>query len=373
VVKGQRRVAAGVINNTKLSFEYPNQKLIEHSKKSILILFLVEEGDLKDLLIETFGAAYFPTKKFNSDFKNVDFIRLRGLIAGIASSIETAIDSDAYKVKANFGIGKIATCPWIGIHSRNKGFNSEPQSGIYACVIWNSDGSGVCLTLQQGTDKLSTNEIGMKVENARKNYGVNVFNSSINLKYKRPSSRPVKYQNANICGKDYDRETVVDLVNDIPIILGHYNDIVNKRMLQDWIVEDEIGDEFSYQNNIPRKTDKTVNSSWVRNREERKKAIERAEYCCEFNSEHQTFDKGEGQYMEGHHIIPMKYQSLFGFSIDAVENIVSLCPNCHAKIHLDTQKNRSMMIEEIFLNRLKNENGRYPFGLSLAEVLDYQF
>ena len=37
--------------------------------------------------------------------------------------------------------------------------------------------------------------------------------------------------------------------------------------------------------------------------------------------------------MEAHHLIPMGAQDDFGVSLDVDANIVSLCPNCHRKLH----------------------------------------
>lgn len=37
--------------------------------------------------------------------------------------------------------------------------------------------------------------------------------------------------------------------------------------------------------------------------------------------------------IEAHHLIPIGEQSKFSFSLDVDANIVSLCPNCHRKLH----------------------------------------
>src|SRR5690606_5755255 len=67
-----------------------------------------------------------------------------------------------------------------------------------------------------------------------------------------------------------------------------------------------------------------------------KASILKAQYKCELDHTHQTFlNKQQKPYMEGHHFIPLTYNNAkdywhrFGRNIDCVENIVSLCPNCH--------------------------------------------
>jgi 5-methylcytosine-specific restriction protein A len=43
-------------------------------------------------------------------------------------------------------------------------------------------------------------------------------------------------------------------------------------------------------------------------------------------------------YVEGHHVLPMYQQKNYDFKIDDIDNIVSLCPNCHKKIHFADDK-----------------------------------
>ncbi|MDF1883835.1 HNH endonuclease [Sulfurimonas sp. SAG-AH-194-C21] len=62
-------------------------------------------------------------------------------------------------------------------------------------------------------------------------------------------------------------------------------------------------------------------------------AKKRDGFLCSINNEHHTFiSKGEN-YVEGHHVIPMFQQKNYNFKLDDVDNIVSLCPNCHREIH----------------------------------------
>ncbi len=64
-------------------------------------------------------------------------------------------------------------------------------------------------------------------------------------------------------------------------------------------------------------------------------ALKNADYKCEYCNEHETFiRKGNGlPYTEPHHLIPMKAQKDFKFSLDVENNIVSLCSHCHNLIH----------------------------------------
>lgn len=73
----------------------------------------------------------------------------------------------------------------------------------------------------------------------------------------------------------------------------------------------------------PRKKSKSLN------------ALKRANYTCECNAMHPTFErKGTNiPYTEPHHLIPLHYYEDFSNSLDVEANIVSLCSNCHNQVH----------------------------------------
>ena len=69
-----------------------------------------------------------------------------------------------------------------------------------------------------------------------------------------------------------------------------------------------------------------------------KTALVKCNYLCEYGTligkNHITFDAKNGnKYLEAHHLIPMKAQKDFlPNNLDRIENIVGLCPMCHAEI-----------------------------------------
>lgn len=65
------------------------------------------------------------------------------------------------------------------------------------------------------------------------------------------------------------------------------------------------------------------------------KALECANYMCECNNNHKSFVRKSNMknYTEAHHLIPLKYQHLFKYSLDNPANIVSLCSTCHNRLH----------------------------------------
>lgn len=63
--------------------------------------------------------------------------------------------------------------------------------------------------------------------------------------------------------------------------------------------------------------------------------FEKSEYRCEINLEHETFTsiKSERPFVEAHHLVPMKFQSIVDYPLDNLDNLISLCPNCHRAFH----------------------------------------
>ena len=103
-------------------------------------------------------------------------------------------------------------------------------------------------------------------------------------------------------------------------------------------------------------------------------AIQNAYYCCEKNARHETFTsaKTNKNFMEAHHLVPVKYQqqiwNKYHVNVDCVENILSLCPTCHRAFHNGTNEVRRTMITDLYeklLPRYKSIN----FNISLEEIL----
>ena len=86
-----------------------------------------------------------------------------------------------------------------------------------------------------------------------------------------------------------------------------------------------------------------------RDRDIREFCLMRAGYQCEINSEHTSFTTVNGrQYVESHHIIPLKYQDQFDFNLDTVDNLIALCPNCHKAIHYGSRRTKEMLLKQIY-------------------------
>lgn len=103
----------------------------------------------------------------------------------------------------------------------------------------------------------------------------------------------------------------------------------------------------------PKKTIVIEQNIWNRSSILRRQALALAGFSCEINKAHESFiaEKTGEPYMEGHHAIPMQFQSLFPHSLDIYANIVCLCPICHRKIHYGLKNDRKEMICKIYEDR----------------------
>jgi 5-methylcytosine-specific restriction protein A len=92
---------------------------------------------------------------------------------------------------------------------------------------------------------------------------------------------------------------------------------------------------------------------YPRNLSYAKKALEKANFLCEVDNAHETFisKATNQQYVEAHHLIPLQFQEEFLYSLDVPSNIVSLCPNCHRKLHFASIEQKKEILEKLLENR----------------------
>lgn len=91
-----------------------------------------------------------------------------------------------------------------------------------------------------------------------------------------------------------------------------------------------------------------------------KAALKEADYKCIIDSSHKTFNtRHKIPYMEGHHLIPCTvgnsefYYQKFNKNIDCLENIVSICPNCHRAIHYGDWDSKSEKLRVLYQKQHK--------------------
>ena len=139
-----------------------------------------------------------------------------------------------FEVKASVGAGNWANVPWLSI--LNPKITSTTQDGIYPVYLFNADGSGFYLSLNQGTTN-PTKLLGKRVaeKRAEKIKDLLLFNipelsgwghPDIDLRAGTPLGK--SYEKTNISAKYYDASAIPlseDLIEDLKSILNIYKKI----------------------------------------------------------------------------------------------------------------------------------------------------
>jgi hypothetical protein len=122
------------------------------------------------------------------------------------------------------------------------------------------------------------------------------------------------------------------------------------------------------ENNLSLDTDDEIMYS-SQNMKELSKRL--SEYMCEFSQNHKTFTakSNNKQFIEAHHLIPFSERKKFDVSIDVIENIVCLCPNCHRKVHLAIDEERTGLLKPLF-EKKKDQLEKIGIKVDLSGLFD---
>ena len=158
--------------------------------------------------------------------------------------------------------------------------------------------------------------------------------------------------------KSYLRKKAEEIINDSLLKVLTDNDEIYQHQVESI----DVPDDFDIDDKPKDKPSKNTNnkaSSYDRDAKTAKKSIITAKYNCEIDCSHKDFNsKITGKnYVEAHHLIPMKYQDDFSNSIDVEANIISLCVICHKKTHHAKANIVTPLIESLYeerKNRLKD-------------------
>lgn len=133
--------------------------------------------------------------------------------------------------------------------------------------------------------------------------------------------------------------------------------------------------DFLYQASIHTKDDiklQTLKSRDVykRNKNLAIKRMELSGFYCEADKSHELFiSRSTGNpFLEAHHLIPLGSNELFDTSLDILENIFCLCPNCHRAVHHAEEK----FAKELLNKMIKSRNVLELFSIK-AEDLHYLY
>ena len=100
-------------------------------------------------------------------------------------------------------------------------------------------------------------------------------------------------------------------------------------------------------------------------------ALAHASFKCEYNDTDRTFLRKNGNpYTEPHHLIPISKYRDFKYSVDVMENIVSLCSHCHNLLHYGRFEDKEPILEKLYEDR-KDALHKCGLDLTLEQLKSY--
>lgn len=284
--------------------------------------------------------------------------------------LEAAI-ADNYRIRGSVGAGQWAQIPWIVVF--DKQITTSAERGYYVCYLFRSDMSGVYLSLNMGWTQFGKKFKPLKRAKEKIKETAYICKVLLRSSLSDFSYEPIDlvtkerlgtgYELGHICGKFYTKDNIPEdniLVDDLRNLLGVYRELKGLVKTSDITnlpvkygeqqLELEDLENIQYQREVekatpiyippgpqekPKKTVVKGQEKWPTNPKIAKDCIIKSRYNCEVNSGHKTFtSKVTGHnYVEAHHLVPMKFQDNFPHRLDVPANIIVLCPNCHQLLH----------------------------------------
>lgn len=137
---------------------------------------------------------------------------------------------------------------------------------------------------------------------------------------------------------------------------NYQNDIIEA--LKNNENDDTSNYEYRYENKKQKSENEDRIKIYVRDSRIGRKALQLAGFKCEFDSKHETFisNANSENYVEAHHIIPIKYyyNDEFEYSIDNEANIVALCPTCHRRLHYGQLEDKKIILKKLYDENVEN-------------------
>lgn len=179
--------------------------------------------------------------------------------------------------------------------------------------------------------------------------------------------------------ENYNRALVKSIINkNIGVFQEIYYNVLNineENNIEEVISENEINSVAEIEGPEPRADiEDDVNKHYKSDSLKKEKAKRKAGYLCELgdrnNCQYFTSKVSNKNYVEAHHLIQMEFSNDFENSIDVIANLISLCPNCHRKLHHSKDEERKGDIEYLFLKR-KDQLAAKGINISFNELKKY--
>ncbi len=132
---------------------------------------------------------------------------------------------------------------------------------------------------------------------------------------------------------------------------------IDKELINELISNYYDGEEIPSWNSSKKTQELTLSSATGREIPKRSplqaaNALRKALFKCEYNEKDLTFLRKNGKpYTEPHHLIPLSKYKDFKYSLDVMENIVSLCSHCHNLLHYGRFEDKLPILRKLYEER----------------------
>ncbi|MGY3314658.1 5-methylcytosine-specific restriction protein A [Peribacillus simplex] len=345
-------------------------------------------GDMLDYVLEHYDLS------LKTDEGTKVKLLLTELIPQKIASMLSLENNLNYKVYGSFGgRPKIAIIPWVVIIDKTLCDGESAQKGIYPVLLFNEDRSEVYLSLNLGTtffkdhvkrekfknprDLINTTKIALKklIEIDSKDLNeINNLGGKKDRYYLEGNIASISYKKNQMPSDEAFKQDLIRMMDyvrkykklkEYHVFEVFINKVLNNTInlpsdVQDALYQEKVDISVpeDQDDDLPVKKNekmKTKSNRYIGNPKITKRALVNADYLCEYDASHLTFvnDTTGKNYVEGHHLIPLSIQDEFNYSLDVPQNIVSLCPNCHRKIHKASKSQKKAMIEKLYRSREK--------------------
>ncbi|SDM14141.1 5-methylcytosine-specific restriction enzyme A [Paenibacillus sp. OK060] len=319
---------------------------------------------------------------------------------------EAELVQKRFYIMGSVGQGQWAEIPWMSIFIRD--ITTTATKGYYIVYLFKADMSGVYISLNQGWTYFK-NKYGTKLGREKIRSTSNIIRKKLNITPDHMTATAITlggrgdlaqgYENGHIFGRYYSADNLPsskELISDLKELLITYKEIeymIGERTLEQFndylllsddghYLEEEQQQEEDFQNRVQSMLDKKVKiaeknsmgeietediplpkpdpvfdksrkARWPRDAQVAARALHLSKFKCAFDESHVSFtSKVTGkQYLEVHHLVPMRFQGEFDVSLDRESQLLALCPTCHRQIHHGTDEAKEIMLTKLFYDR----------------------
>lgn len=215
---------------------------------------------------------------------------------------------------------KIIAFKAIELIADNPGINtSELKSKLEEYFVLHEDDKRI---LKNRNDS----HFSQKVRNLASHYDTNIFGK---YTIKGPPSNRSTTWTLNSEGVKLVSQKQIEYYEDVIQDETFIYDVQKSKTYNDYslLIAENRAPEFQIDQSLQRvKKDARIAKTYLKNNG----------YQCQVNPKHISFTSKttNENYVEAHHLIPIKAQKDYSINLDRSENLVSLCPICHKEIHL---------------------------------------